>query len=289
MDITYQSLPGYRPLKLDLYRSTSTKPNRPIVIFVHGGRWLAGSPRMSSPVFGDMDKVLARLAKRGYVVAGVSYRLSAEAHFPAAVDDVQAAIRWLRANSSKFGSDPARVALWGESAGAYIAIMAALSCRLDSRENATGHPLGSSCVQSVVDWYGPTDFGSLDAQALAGSRIKHDAADSPESTFLGCALSECAPALLRQAAALGYVTSHAPPFLIMHGEADTAISPEQSRSLYAALTSAGASAKLDLVPGVNHGFAGATPKQAQEILSTVFAYLDATLGIKRPETQGSNE
>ena len=115
-DVTYAVIPGFRPLRLDLYLAPgATNKPHPLVIFVHGGGWQSGHTRHSG-AFADWPGVLASLAAKGYVVASVEYRLSGEARFPAAIQDVKSAIRYLRVHSSEYGIDPARAVIWGGSA-----------------------------------------------------------------------------------------------------------------------------------------------------------------------------
>lgn len=170
-DLMYQTIPGYRPMKLDLY-TPATPGLKPLVIYVHGGGWTGGTQRLAG-TFDSWPDILARLAARGYVVASVSYRLSGEARFPAAIQDVKASIRWLRANAAKYGIDPNRVLLWGGSAGGQLVALAGTSCGV-----ATLSPLpnegaveagtvrggtASDCVQGVVDFYGISDLAAMDA------------------------------------------------------------------------------------------------------------------------------
>src|SRR6185295_4740813 len=90
-DLTYESLAGFRPLRLDLYRPASTSTPHPLVLYIHGGGWTSGHTRHSG-AFENWPAVLAAIAARGYVIASVEYRLSGEAPFPAAIQDVKAAI-----------------------------------------------------------------------------------------------------------------------------------------------------------------------------------------------------
>ena len=101
-DLIYQIQPGYRPNRLDLYLPPKTfQGPRPVIVFIHGGGWMGGGNRFSG-AFDNWPDVLAAMARRGYVVAAVTYRFSGEAPSPAAPQDVKAAIRWLRANAAKF-------------------------------------------------------------------------------------------------------------------------------------------------------------------------------------------
>ncbi|HTI67036.1 MAG TPA: alpha/beta hydrolase [Caulobacteraceae bacterium] len=285
-DITFATNRGFRPLKLDLYLPANRQPPKALVLWIHGGGWSQGDPRgggIQAPAYRDWPKVLASLAGRGYVVAGISYRLSGEARFPAAIFDVKAAVRWLRANAATYGIDPARVVVWGGSAGGQLAALLGTSCNVVELE---GTPVrgaqASSCVQGVVDFYGPTDFRQMDAQRLPNTdSASHDAPTSGESVYLGCPLPQCPPEQLRLANPIAFVDRTDPPFLIMHGDADTAVPPKQSQILYDALKAAGVKAELLYVPGVNHIFAGATDAQGAMILDKVFAFLDATTGTTR--------
>ena len=99
--LTYEVLPWYRPLHLDLYLPPGKPARRPLVVYIHGGGWMSGHPRQSG-AFANWPDVLALMASRGYVVASVEYRLSGEAPFPAAIQDIKAAIRWLRANAAEY-------------------------------------------------------------------------------------------------------------------------------------------------------------------------------------------
>ncbi len=275
-DITYKTEIGYRPLKLDLYVPANMTP-KPAVIWVHGGGWFVGDPRMPG-VFGDWPKVLADLAARGYVVVGVSYRLSGAAKFPAQIQDVKSAIRWLRINAGSLGIDPTRIAAWGGSAGGQLVSLAGVSCgdrAFDDMTNEAGKV--SSCVQAVVDWYGPADFLTMDSQAIPNSPIKHDSPNSPESRYLGCLLSKCPLEQVHSASPVMHVAANEPPFLIMNGDDDHSVAPGQDSELYDALKAKGNDAQHIVIPGVDHGFAHATDAQTKMILDTVFAFLDKTM------------
>jgi acetyl esterase/lipase len=282
-DVTYATNRGFRPLKLDLYLPPDRARPRPLVLWVHGGGWAQGDQRgggIATPAYQDWPPVLATLAGRGYVVAAVTYRLSGEAKFPAAIHDVKASVRWLRANAAAFGIDPSRVVVWGGSAGGQLAALLGTSCNVAELE---GTPVrgaeASSCVQGVVDFYGPTDFSQMDAQLIPGGQ-QHGTPTSAESAYLGCTLPQCPPDKVRLANPIAFVDRSDPPFLIMHGDADTAVPPKQSQILYDALKAQGVKAELEFVPGANHIFAGATDAQGKMILDKVFAFIDQTTGTR---------
>jgi acetyl esterase/lipase len=144
-DLVYSTIPGFQPLKLDLYAPARRSASRglPLVIYVHGGAWMGGHSRAAG-AFADFPGVLASLSARGYVVASLNYRLSGEARFPAALHDVRAALRYLRANAARFGIDPRRVFLWGASAGGQLASLAATTCGMTTIDPSWGARSGGS-------------------------------------------------------------------------------------------------------------------------------------------------
>jgi len=276
-DITYLKLPGYRPMLLDLYRPKG-KAVRPLVIFVHGGSWTTGSKRTTAH-FTDFPRVLARLAERGFVVAAVDYRLSGEASFPGAVQDIKAAIRFLRANAGKYGIDPNRVGVWGASAGAHLGAMTAFT-----GEDMEFDPPGmenageSDRVQAFVGWYGPYELEALFQQATApGSTID----PSGPMRFFGCTPEGCPPGVFVKASPVSHVDANDPPTLLIHGTDDTTVPAEQSRQLEKRLKNAGVSAELVLIDGVSHDWAGideqATATASRKAVNTTFDWLEQQL------------
>src|SRR6186713_3105921 len=126
-DVEYSRIERFRPLILDVYLPPDRVEPKPLIVYVHGGGWRGGHTRQSG-AFADFPAVLADLASRGYVVASVEYRLSGEAPFPAPLDDVRTAIRFLKANARKYGIDTARTGIFGGSAGGQLAVLEAVTC-----------------------------------------------------------------------------------------------------------------------------------------------------------------
>jgi len=255
-----------QPLTLDLYRPPEGVAKRPVVVFVHGGAWRSKTTR-DGGAFRDFPAVLASVAAHNYVVASVSYRFSAEAKFPAAVQDVALAIRWLRAHADNYGIDSGKVVVWGSSAGGQIAAVLGTACG-----TATFGAVEGVCVQGVIDWYGLVDLES-DGKDLG----KADVPDYVED-YLGCKLSECPPGWARSASPFPYIDAKDPPFLIQHGAADTTVAPVQSKRLYEALRGAGVPAEFVIYPGVAHGFSkvpGGGPDDAinKQAMDKVLEYL----------------
>jgi acetyl esterase/lipase len=257
-DIAYETLAGFRPLTLDLYTPRPQAGPAPLVLFVHGGDWNSGDSRHAAP-FADFPRALAGLAAQGYVVASLNYRLSQEAHFPAALQDVKAAIRWLRGDAVVIGGDPTRLALWGVSAGAQLAALAGVTCGVMEFEpkGDVGLDTPSDCAEAVIDWYGATDLQSLaqdNGKPVAGEFSVAAGSDSAETNYLGCEPSSCAPGLARLSSPLAFISVQTPPFLIQHGLADTVVSPKQSQKLYDKLKAQAVPAALELYPDVGQDF-----------------------------------
>ncbi|WAH55005.1 alpha/beta hydrolase [Pseudomonas silvicola] len=231
-DQVYGRPSGAVPLTLDLYRPADHRPRHPLLVFVHGGGWEAGDAR-SNVAFSDFPAQLQALAAQGYVVASVNYRLSGQAPYPAAVADIQAALAWLHAHAGPLAIDPQRTGLWGVSAGAHLAALAALTARPEQR------------VQALVAWYGAFDLETLAAFPPATA----DAA----RRWLGCTTGTCAQALA--ASPVSHLRGPLPPTLLLHGDQDAVIPMAQSQGMHQALRRAGGDSTLIVIPGVGHSFA----------------------------------
>jgi acetyl esterase/lipase len=257
-DISYASLAGFRPLTLDIYTPRPRPgPLLPMVLYVHGGGWNSGDSR-HAPAFGDFPRALAGLAAQGYVVASLNYRLSQEAHFPAALQDVKAAIRWLRGHAGAYSGDPTRLAVWGMSAGGQLAAMAGATCGVMhfEPEGNVGYDAPSDCAEAVIDWFGPTDLENLaDDNGKPGKDgFVATGAKTDEGSYLGCEPAACAPGVVKLASPQAFVSESTPPFLIQHGAADTSVSPKQSQRLYDMLKKKGVPAEIVLYPDAGHDF-----------------------------------
>lgn len=278
-DVVYKTIPGYRPLKLDLFLPPGAGQDgkvRPVILYIHGGGWMGGGPRRSA-AFQDWPKVLASIAAQGYVVASVGYRFSAEAPFPAAAKDVKSAIRWLRANGSRFGVDPARFAAWGQSAGGHLAALVGATCgdpafaedapapaRPATVETvpsgAGGMDQVSDCVQAVVSWFGIYDLSTMP------SYLNKDAPPTePMRRFLGCSAAGCDGERARLASPLAHVDAKDPPFLLLHGRDDTVVPVAQQERFATALAAAKVSVKTRIFDGANHSWIAEKPERTAEV------------------------
>jgi len=242
VDLEY-ARPAGIPQRLDLHVPDGAGP-WPLLVFIHGGGWQSGDKTLS-PAGAQL-----RQASRGYAVASVNYRLSGVASHPAQVHDCKAAIRWLRLHAAEYRLDPERVGVWGSSAGGHLAALVGTSADVLALEGEEA-PGSTARVRAVVDWYGPSDFPNLKAQALPCSG-DHSTATSPEGKMLGCAVAEC-PEKAREASPITWVSADDPPFHIVHGTNDCTVPPLQSETLHEALLAAGVDSSLTMIAGAGHG------------------------------------
>lgn len=232
---------GHERQKLDLYLPPGAGP-WPLIVWIHGGAFRMGSKE---------DHVSLEMLEQGYAIASLNYRLSQHARFPAQIEDCKAAVRWLRAHADTYGIDPSHFASWGESAGGHLAAM--LGTAGHERSFEVGEHLEySSCVQAVLDFFGPTDFLQMDAHRLPEGMI-HNAPDSPESQLVGGPIQK-RPADVARANPVTYVTPEAPPFLVVHGDHDPLVPYHQSTLLVEALRAAGVPVTFYTVVGAGHGY-----------------------------------
>ncbi len=249
-DVTYSTINGFRPMIVDIYMPPKTGGPKPLILYIHGGGWVSGHTRHSGAL-ANFPAVLAKLSSEGFVVASLEYRLAAEAPFPAQLQDVRAALRFLKGNAAKYGIDPARSGVWGGSAGGHLSALAALSCGVTSLEaGPVTAPTGSECVQAAVIWYGVFDFAALAAGRTGGT-------DQAAIRLLACNGS-CAASNYAPASPVTYIDPKDPPFLLIHGEGDKVVPVAQSRLAEAQLRAAGVPVESIYIPGVDHSFVGST-------------------------------
>lgn len=247
-DIPYASISSAQ--KLDLYRPTGDGPF-PVILLVHGGAFLMGDKAA-----GDATTGIDQLLSLGYAVASINYRLSGEAKAPAQIQDIKAAVRFLRANAKDYKLNPEKFGAWGGSAGGSLVSLLGTSCGVKALEGPElGNSEQSSCVQAVVDWFGPIDFLQMDTQFEGTScPINHNDADSPESQLVGGPIQENVE-MVNLVNAITYVSSDDPPIFIQHGTADCNVPPQQSQLFYDSLVNVIGKEKVTLVfiEGAGHG------------------------------------
>ena len=237
--------------RLDLYLPQQPGLPRPLVAWIHGGAWRAGSK----------DGCPARpFVPLGYAVASIEYRFSQDAPYPAQIEDCKAAIRWLRAHCAEYGIDPHRIGVWGGSAGGHLVALLGVTGQVSDFDTGP-NPGQSSAVQCVVDFFGPTDFLNY-GQMPAGTL---NAADSAVTQLLGGPVATH-QVLARNASPLYFVTRDAAPFLIIHGDRDPLVPLQQSQELQAALQKAGVENTLRVIPGGGHGGGGFSTPEIHKLI-----------------------
>ena len=228
---------GDRSLQLDIYRPRGLSVPVPALIFIHGGYWQRGKRS-------DYARYLVDFAAKGYITASVDYRLSGEAHFPAAVEDVKCAVKWIRAHAADYMIDPEHLVCIGGSAGGHLAMMAAWSPDSAFSGDGCSRDSVSGRVQAVVDLYGPVDLTT-----------RFFTADSMVSRFIGKSYQETPP-LYEMASPRKYISADDPPVLIMHGTLDINIPVSQSDSLKIWLDAAHVPNEYHRIPGWAHTMDG---------------------------------
>lgn len=242
---------GYRPLTIDLRLPPGPGPH-PVLVYIHGGGWAFGHASVLTRKLEDMAIVDTLLAA-GYAWAGINYRLSSEAQFPAQLHDCKAAVRYLRHHSGALGLDPGRIAAMGESAGGHLAAFLGLTGARADLEGNLGVSGVSSAVQAVVNWYGPSDFLTMNGQRPDISRQAEDDPRNFEAWLVGAPLHD-APDLARAASPLYHVGPDSAPMLIHHGTSDRLVPVAQSRMLAAAIAAVGGVVDLIEIDGADHCF-----------------------------------
>ncbi|MDQ2914904.1 MAG: alpha/beta hydrolase [Chloroflexota bacterium] len=227
-DLQYGVAGGER-LLLDAYL-VSGQAARPAVVFVHGGGFRAGDKAFVAPGEQAFTTIGTALARDGYAVFAINYRLAPRFRFPAAEHDVLAAVGWVRSHAHALGVDPGRIALFGASAGANLAALAATD-----RKGALGR---GTRVRAVVSWSGPMDLASF----YAGHSFV--------SGYLGCMPSDC-PRRYRDASPVTHVDRSDPPFLLANGSAEI-VPLAQAQVMARHLGAAHVAHELIVVPGSRH-------------------------------------
>ena len=235
---------GERSLKLDLYLPDAEVKNPPLIVYVHGGAWRAGS----------RDKVpVTALVDAGFAIASVDYRLSPEAVFPAQVHDIKAAIRFLRKNADAHGYDPKRIAIAGSSAGGHLAALVGVTNGHSVLEGDVGeHGDQSSDVQAIVSFYGASNLTTILSQSTPhGLSVRVPALE----LLLGGAPEEKS-SLAELASPVFHVDAKDPPLFLIHGDQDPQMPVNQSLELVGAYEKASAPVRLEIVHGGAHGGEG---------------------------------
>ena len=246
---------GGRAQSLDLYLPEKADAPLPLVVWIHGGAWSAGSK--------DGNRAMP-LMRDGFATASVEYRFSQQAVFPAQIEDCKAAIRFLRANAAQYGLDPQHIGVWGSSAGGHLVALLGTAGDVAAWEKG-GRPEVSSRVQAVCDFFGPSDLLTMGAQGANHRPMPAtDTAESPESKLIGGAIPDN-PDKAKAASPVTYASADDPPFLIVHGDKDPLVPHAQSKELHETLQKAGVNSTLRIVEGAGHGNGIDTPETMQTV------------------------
>jgi acetyl esterase/lipase len=235
----------------------------PLAVYIHGGSWIGGNQESGGFIISEIGPALNAA---GFEVANVDYRLGPEALWPAQIEDVKCAIRYLRAYAKDLHIDPHRIGAWGHSAGGHL--VALLGTAGPSAGWDTGPYLKySSAVEAVADLSGPANLATMSQEGASG------AVQDNFISLLGPVPPDQLPAKLQAASPVTYVSPEDPPFLIIHGELDTIVYPSQSQELAAALKAQGVPTTLVIVKGGGHSLdePGAMPN-TEEITKMVVEF-----------------
>lgn len=229
----------------------------PAIVFVSGNSWRSIDRACHVPT-------LAQFARAGFLVASIDYRISGEAVFPAALQDVKAAVRFLRAHAKTYNLNPACIGMWGNSAGGHLTAMAATTGDLPAFENDKW-PGFSSSIQAAVPWYAPSDLSDLPSDVLMVENVQ-----------MGCNVKDPANAArVKTASPLAYVSAQTPPLLLVHGTVDPVVPLFHSERLHQAVLAAGGTSTLLRVEGALHSFGEVS--SVPEVMAAMLAFFNKHL------------
>jgi acetyl esterase/lipase len=246
---------------LDIYLPANAKRKVPLIILVHGGGWLVNDKYAD---LGYMKKTIVELVNEGFALASIDYRFASQAVFPALIQDCNQAVSFLYDNANKYGFDRNRFAVLGWSAGGHLASLMGLSKNNNVSNFFMPNSAKSFEIKAVVDFYGPSELILLKSA---------EDPKSPESILLGDSPIN-RPDLAKIASPVTYVDKNDPPFLIIHGEKDDMVNPQQSKLLHSWLNAVGVQNELIIVKDAPHY---GTMFDVDEIRNKVVGFLKNTL------------
>lgn len=272
-NVVYEQVPsrGYANvlMQMDILQP-KTKEKKPAILFVTGGGFINANKD-------NGIQLRMHLAENGYVVGSISYRVAPTAKFPEPLEDVKAAIRYLKANADRFGIDPSRIGIVGGSAGGYLTAMAGTTSgtkMFDRGENLQV----TSDVKAAVDLYGLSDLTQIGSDFSAEVQARHRSAGATEALWVngspvfggrdGGILADKQAA--EAANPIHYISKTSAPMLLMHGTSDTVVSPSQTDLLYQALQKSGIPSERYLVTGAAHGGKYWVQKPVLKIITDFF-------------------
>ena len=235
--------------KLDIYTPDDGQPTHKVVVLIYGSAWFSNNSKTDAfKAYGQ------QLLDAGFAVVSINHRASTEARFPAQIQDVKAAIRYVRGNGPKYGLDTSFIGITGYSSGGHLSSLAGTTNGVKTRRfgkvniegNLGQHTKESSRVDAVVDWFGPIDMSRMERCET------YKDAKSPEAVLLGCPPAEN-PDMVRAMNPMSYIDKKDPMFLVIHGDTDPVVPYCQSEYLAKALKGALRLEDFITVPNGNHG------------------------------------
>ena len=244
---------GGEELHLDLARPKDVADRVPCIVVIHGGAWRHGDKRV------HMDQI-RMFASQGYVSASIQYRLCPTHRFPAQLEDVKCAIRFLRAHADQYNIDPQKIGAVGFSAGAHLSMLLGTMDAEDGFEGEGGWAEQPSKVQAVVAFFGPTELGSDDIPERSRPLV---------SDFLGGSREQI-PDVYRDASPLSYVSKGDPPMLLLQGTDDPLVPHSQAIKMLQAMTVADVPGRVEFLIDAGHGWGGADLERSIDVTNRFF-------------------
>lgn len=250
MDVDYVG-DGIEGHKMDIHVPDDGKESHKVIVLIYGSAWFSNNAKASA--FQSYGK---QLLDGGFAVVSINHRASTEAKFPAQINDVKAAIRYVRGNAAKYGFDTSFVGITGFSSGGHLSSLAGTTngvktkkfgkVKIDIEGSLGAYTKESSRVDAVVDFFGPIDVSRMERCET----YKDD--KSPEAVLLGCSPSKN-PDLSKSLSPMSYIDKNDPKFLVIHGDADPVVPYCQSMFFAKALSDKGVLEDFIIVPNGNHG------------------------------------
>src|SRR6478609_2299140 len=254
-DVVYATVDG-KDLKLDIYLPTGV--STPILlVWVHGGAWRNGTKASVPKIF----------VENGIATASLDFRQSTEARFPAAIYDIKAAIRFLRAKASMYGYRIDKIAIGGDSSGGHLATLVGVSSGNTELEGTLGsYANQSSRIHAILDYYGATNLSTILAQSTPfGLNVR-----KPALELLLGSLPESAVDLSKLASPVNHIDKNDPPLLMFHGDQDPQMPINQSHELQGQYQKLNLDVHLEVIHGAAHGgnvfYSGEQSKLALDFL-----------------------
>jgi acetyl esterase/lipase len=268
LDVDYVG-DGHIGHRLDIHLPLMEQEEYTVVICIYGSAFFSNNAKGAA----FKDGIGQVLLESGFAVVTINHRASTDAIFPAQIQDVKAAIRYVRANAPSYSLDPSFIGITGWSSGGHLSSLAGTTNHVRTHEingisvdiegSLGNNTKTSSHVDAVVDWFGPTDFLIMDS---CGSSMSHDVERSPESSLIGGAIQTLKDKC-RLADPATYASKDSPPFLIFHGDEDPLVPHCQSEHLHEKLLQAGAKSELHIIKGGKHGPGVMTPENYAKMVS----------------------